>query len=205
MRERCGNGEAVESVERQKQVSTASHELVNGQAKFPLDRANQAAAKTVRGQPCRLVRPRLSGAPGGKPPDPFHAPHPLRYPIVPPFSSEQIVSEGAGPSRTYFQKPARSLHSLTRKKSWTGTPAPSPKTIPSMRKKGGKKTGGPPRCSVACQNQRKEPYSQHSSRLPLFRLISRWNQNPISGSPRIGIKFRFQAHFWIGKCSGPFG
>jgi hypothetical protein len=82
--------------------------------------------KPSAASPCRLARPRPSGAPGGGPPDPFDAPHPLRYPLVPPFSSLQIVSDGAGPSRTYFHKPARSLRSLTRKKFLTGAPAPSP-------------------------------------------------------------------------------
>src|SRR5580693_1288778 len=37
---------------------------------------------------------------------------------------------------------------------------------------------------------------------PNFRLISHWNQTLISGSFRVGIKSRFQAHFWIGKCWG---
>jgi hypothetical protein len=27
-----------------------------------------------------------------------------------------------------------------------------------------------------------------------------WNESLISGSSRVGIKLRFQAHFWIGKC-----
>jgi len=40
--------------------------------------------------------------------------------------------------------------------------------------------------------------SQQSS----FRLIAHWNQSAISGSSRIGMNSRFQAHFWIGKCSG---
>ena len=35
---------------------------------------------------------------------------------------------------------------------------------------------------------------------PNFRLIPHWNRTLISGSFRIGIKSRFQAHFWIGKC-----
>ena len=36
-----------------------------------------------------------------------------------------------------------------------------------------------------------------------LRLISHWNETRISGSLRIGIKIRFQAHFWIGKCCRP--
>lgn len=35
-----------------------------------------------------------------------------------------------------------------------------------------------------------------------FRLISHWNRRSVSGSLRVGIKSRFQAHFWIGKCWG---
>jgi hypothetical protein len=179
----------VESAESQELVSTSSHEPLNRHVSFPLDRANQAAAKTVRGQPCRLARPRPSGAPGGQPPGPFHAPHPLRYPLVPPFSSEQMLSEGAGPSRTYFHKPARSLCSLTRKKFWTGTPAPSPKTIPSMRKKGEAKTGTPPRSSVEYLNQRKEPYP---SIPPGCRFL---------GSSRIGIEVPIQSHLALESIS----
>jgi hypothetical protein len=34
-----------------------------------------------------------------------------------------------------------------------------------------------------------------------FRLTPHWNQISVSGSSRTGIKLRFQAHFWIGKCS----
>jgi hypothetical protein len=59
-----------------------SRPLLDRQILVTLDRANQAAAKTVRRQPCLLARPRPSGSPGGKPPGPFHAPHPLRYPFV---------------------------------------------------------------------------------------------------------------------------
>src|SRR5260370_866881 len=104
-----------------------------------------------------------------------------------------MVSEGTGPSRTYFQKPARSLCSLTRKKFWTGTPAPSPKTIPSMRKKGGKKNGS------ASRAPRRLTKTKERSLIPAFhraavqahlaleskshfRLIPHWNQFPISGS-----------------------
>src|ERR1700682_2095509 len=38
-------------------------------------------------------------------------------------------------------------------------------------------------------------------RTPIFRLTPHWNQDSFSGSFRIGIKHRFQAHFRIGKCS----
>jgi len=34
----------------------------------------------------------------------------------------------------------------------------------------------------------------------IFRLIPHWDESLISGSLRIGIISRFQAHFWIGKC-----
>jgi len=154
-----------------------------------LDRANQAAAKTVRGQPCRLACPRPSGAPGVQPPDPCNAPHPLRYPLVPPFSSQQMVSEGAGPSRTYFHKPARSLCSLTRKKFWTGTPATSPKMIPSMRKKGGRKNGSPSTVLCRIPKPKKGPYP---SIPPGCRF---------SGSSRIGIEVPFQAHLALESIS----
>jgi hypothetical protein len=33
-----------------------------------------------------------------------------------------------------------------------------------------------------------------------FRLIPHWNPRRVSGSSRVGIKSRVQAHFWIGKC-----
>ena len=33
-----------------------------------------------------------------------------------------------------------------------------------------------------------------------FRLTPHWNRRAVSGSSRIGINFRFQAHLWIGKC-----
>src|SRR5713226_8603257 len=36
-----------------------------------------------------------------------------------------------------------------------------------------------------------------------FRLTPHWNQMSVSGSSRTGIKLRFQAHFWIGKCCRP--
>jgi hypothetical protein len=36
---------------------------------------------------------------------------------------------------------------------------------------------------------------------PDLRLISHWNQTLASGSFRVGITSRFQAHFRIGKCS----
>jgi hypothetical protein len=36
-----------------------------------------------------------------------------------------------------------------------------------------------------------------------FRLTPHWNRRAVSGSSRIGINFRFQAHLWIGKCWGP--
>src|SRR5439155_20530442 len=37
---------------------------------------------------------------------------------------------------------------------------------------------------------------------PTSRLTSHWKRNPLSGSFRVGNKYRFQAHFRIGKCSG---
>ena len=111
---------------------------------LPLDRANQAAAKTVRGQPCRLARPRPSGAPGGWPPDPFNAPHPLRYPLVPPFFPVANCKRRRWPIQNLFSQ-ARSLAALTHsKKVLDGDPSAFTKTIPSMRKKGGRKTGAPP-------------------------------------------------------------
>ena len=200
MKERSVYGQAVESVESQKRVSPSSHEPLIRKVPFPLDRANQTAAKTVRGQPCRLARPRPSGAPGGQTPDPFNAPHPLRYPLVPPFSSQQMISEGAGPSRSYFHKRVRSRCSLTRKKFWTGAPAPSPKTIPSMRKKGEEKNGSPSTVLCRIPKPKERSLSQHPPRLPFFRLVPLWNQCVVAGSSRVGINFRFQAHFWIGKC-----
>jgi hypothetical protein len=33
-----------------------------------------------------------------------------------------------------------------------------------------------------------------------LRLTPYWNETALSGSSRIGIKSRFQAHLWIGKC-----
>ena len=36
---------------------------------------------------------------------------------------------------------------------------------------------------------------------PTSRLTSHWKRNPLSGSFRVGNKYRFQAHFRIGKCS----
>ena len=104
---------------------------------IPLDRANQAAAKTVRGQPCRRARPRPSGAPGGWPPDPFDAPHPLRYPLVPPFFPAANCKRRRWPIKNLFSQ-ARSLAALTlSKKVLDGHPSAFTKTIPSMRKKGG--------------------------------------------------------------------
>jgi len=38
-----------------------------------------------------------------------------------------------------------------------------------------------------------------------FRLTPHWNQMSVSGSSRTGIKLRFQAHFWIGKCCSSTG
>src|SRR5437762_10339897 len=38
---------------------------------------------------------------------------------------------------------------------------------------------------------------------PTSRLTSHWKRNPLSGSFRVGNKYRFQAHFRIGKCSTP--
>ena len=35
---------------------------------------------------------------------------------------------------------------------------------------------------------------------PNFRLVLHWNQKSFSGSSRVGMKSRFQAHFWIGIC-----
>jgi hypothetical protein len=35
----------------------------------------------------------------------------------------------------------------------------------------------------------------------IFRLTPHWNRTAVSGSWRIGINSRFQAHLWIGKCS----
>src|SRR4051794_11827882 len=33
-----------------------------------------------------------------------------------------------------------------------------------------------------------------------LRLTPHWNRTLISGSSRIGTKYRSQAHLWIGKC-----
>lgn len=120
---------------------------------LPVDRANQAAAKTVRGQPCRLARPRPSGAPGGQPPDPCDAPHPLRYPLVPPFFPKTNSQRRRWPVKNLFSK-ARSLAALTlSKKVLDRHPSALAKTIPSMRKKGGSKNRTPhtqqPRCHLA--------------------------------------------------------
>ena len=58
-------------------------------------------------------------------------------------------------------------------------------------------------------NRRPLPRSPHSSkgpsrhRQPLFRLASHWNHFAISGSLCVGIKGRFQARFWMGKCCKP--
>ena len=54
-----------------------------------------------------------------------------------------------------------------------------------------------------CENEpQKESIPQHSavSPLPIPRLTSHWKRNPFSGSLRVGNKYRFQAHFRIGKC-----
>ena len=44
-------------------------------------------------------------------------------------------------------------------------------------------------------------YTADRRERPLFRLIDHWKRESISGSFRIGNKFRFQAHSTIGKCS----
>ena len=111
---------------------------------LPLDRANQAAAKTVRGQPCRRARPRPSGAPGGWPPDPFDAPRPLRYPLVTPFFPAPNGKRSRWPIQNLFSQ-ARSLAALTlSKKVLDGHPSAFAQDIPSMRKKGARKTAAPP-------------------------------------------------------------
>ena len=53
-------------------------------------------------------------------------------------------------------------------------------------------------------NPKKESITQQSADfvLPMFRLTSHWKRHLLSGSFRVGIKHRFQAHFRIGKCSG---
>ena len=43
-------------------------------------------------------------------------------------------------------------------------------------------------------------YTADRRERPLFRLIDHWKRESISGSFRIGNKFRFQAHSTIGKC-----
>ena len=119
-------------------INTDSCSL-NRHLRLPVDRANRAAAKTVRGQPCRLARPRPSGAPGGQPPDPFDAPHSLRYPLVPPFFLKTNLQRRRWPVKNLFSK-ARSLAALTlSKKVLDRHPSALAKTIPSMRKKGGSK------------------------------------------------------------------
>ena len=52
-------------------------------------------------------------------------------------------------------------------------------------------------------NSRKDPSRSHPqgpSNPSKFRLIPHWNRPPLSGSSRVGIKSRFQAHLWIRKC-----
>src|SRR5579872_926316 len=50
-------------------------------------------------------------------------------------------------------------------------------------------------------NERRLRSSTPGRNSPLsFRLVPHWNGPVVSGSSRVGISFRFQAHFWIGKC-----
>ena len=65
------------------------------------------------------------------------------------------------------------------------------KSKPNLAASGGQRT-----------NQKKESFTPQSviSVRPTSRLTSHWKRNPLSGSFRVGNKYRFQAHFRIGKC-----
>jgi hypothetical protein len=106
---------------------------------LPLDRANQAAAKTVRGQPCRLGAPSCLRRARGQAPKPLQrsasAPLPIRAPFFLPANGKRR----RWPVQNFFSE-ARSLAALTHsKKVLDGHPSAFAKTIPSMRKKGEEK------------------------------------------------------------------
>src|SRR5712692_8065794 len=63
----------------------------------------------------------------------------------------------------------------------------------------------PVRDDDSCLFLSKLPGTYHNHRKENTRrarkaLAGHWNQMSVSGSSRTGIKLRFQAHFWIGKC-----
>jgi len=137
-------------------------------------------------------------------PDPFHALHPLRYPLAPPFSPQQIVSEGAGPSRTYFQKPARSLRSLSRKKFLTGAPAASPRRFHPMRKKGGKKNGSTtksPWPPAWPQSRARKPRHKGCESCPPQRAAATGSQEEqfLKDDKQVLIAWLKRGHFYRGK------
>ena len=57
-----------------------------------------------------------------------------------------------------------------------------------------------PRPPKTTEHQRKETCPGNLD-VAIFRLTPHWNRTAVSGSRRIGINSRFQAHLWIGKCS----
>ncbi len=48
--------------------------------------------------------------------------------------------------------------------------------------------------------ERLQPSSYHPAKEASHRSMKRGIRGLVSGSSRVGIKIRFQAHFWIGKC-----
>jgi len=64
-----------------------------------------------------------------------------------------------------------------------------------------RRAGFAPRPSKTTEHQRKETCPGNLD-VAIFRLTPHWNRTAVSGSWRIGINSRFQAHLWIGICSG---
>jgi hypothetical protein len=62
-----------------------------------------------------------------------------------------------------------------------------------------RRAGFAPRPSKTTEHQRKETCPGNLD-LAIFRLTPHWNRTAVSGSWRIGINSRFQAHLWIGIC-----
>src|SRR5579872_6762381 len=157
MRPRCRKRQTVDGLRSQKLVPHSSQEPLHRHAASPLDRAHQAAAKTVRGQPCRLARPRPSGTPGGEPPDPFDAPHPLRYPLVSPFLLQANGKRRRWPVQNLFSE-TRSLATLTHsKKVLDGHPSAFAKDDSIHEEKGGKKKRQRHHGAAAFSHYQKEP------------------------------------------------
>ena len=149
---------------------------------YRLTGPNQAAAKTVRGQSLPTSAPSSLERAWGLAPRPFRRSASAPLPISPPFFLAANGKRRRWPIQNLFS-PARSLAALPHsKKVLDGHPSPFAKTIPSMRKKGGRKTGALPAAWL----------SLHTATQGMPPLISFSEHNQKKGSrPLHGLPAQF--------------